>query len=94
MGLGGVSTTYLTGTLTTLIDSLASARPRQEGNGRRVATVCALAAGAGLSGLLLATVPAAVPAVPLVMLVGVIGTGLVWLRPAATRRTKKTCHEH
>ena len=80
MGLGGVSTTYLTGTLTTLIDSLASARPRQEGNGRRVATVCALAAGAGLSGLLLATVPAAVPAVPLVMLVGVIGTGLVWLR--------------
>ena len=81
MGLGGVSTTYLTGTLTTLVDSLASARPRQEGNGRRVATVCALAAGAGLGGLLLATVPAAVPAVPLVMLVGVIGTGLVWLRP-------------
>ena len=29
MGLGGVSTTYLTGTLTALIDSLASARPRQ-----------------------------------------------------------------
>jgi uncharacterized membrane protein YoaK (UPF0700 family) len=81
MGLGGVSTTYLTGTLTTLIDSLASARPRQEGNGRRVATVCALAAGAGLSGLLLATVPAAVPAVPLVMLVAVTGAGLVWLRP-------------
>ena len=81
MGLGGVSTTYLTGTLTTLIDSLASARPRQEGNGRRVATLCALAAGAGLSGLLLATVPAAVPAVPLVMLVGVTGAGLVWLRP-------------
>ena len=81
MGLGGVSTTYLTGTLTTLIDSLASARPRQEGNGRRVAALCALAAGAGLSGLLLATVPAAVPAVPLVMLVGVTGAGLVWLRP-------------
>jgi uncharacterized membrane protein YoaK (UPF0700 family) len=81
MGLGGVSTTYLTGTLTTLIDSLASARPRQEGNGRRVASLCALAAGAGLSGMLLATVPAAVPAVPLVMLVGVIGAGLVWLRP-------------
>jgi uncharacterized membrane protein YoaK (UPF0700 family) len=81
MGLGAVSTTYLTGTLTTLIDSLASARPRQEGNGRRVATLCALAAGAGLGGLLLATVPAAVPAVPLVMLAGVIGTGLAWLRP-------------
>jgi hypothetical protein len=26
-------------------------------------------------------IPAAVPAVPLVMLGGVIGTGLVWLRP-------------
>ena len=60
--------------------SLASARPRQEGNGRRVATLCALAAGAGLSGLLLATVPAAVPAVLLVVLVGVTGAGLVWLR--------------
>jgi len=81
MGLAGVSTTYLTGTLTTLIDSLASPRPRQGGNGRRVATLSALAAGAGLSGLLLATVPAAVPAVPLVMLVGVIGAGHAWLRP-------------
>ncbi len=81
MGLAGFSTTYLTGTLTTLIDSLASPRSRQAGNGRRIATLCGLAAGAGLSGLLLSTVPAAVPAVPLVMLAGVIGTGLVWLRP-------------
>jgi uncharacterized membrane protein YoaK (UPF0700 family) len=81
MGLAGVSTTYLTGTLTTLIDSVASPRPRQGGNGRRVATLCALATGAGLGGLLLATVPAAVPAVPLVMLVAVLGAGLVWLRP-------------
>jgi uncharacterized membrane protein YoaK (UPF0700 family) len=81
MGLAGFSTTYLTGTLTTLIDSLASPRPRPEGNGRRIATLCALAAGAGLGGLLLSTVPAAVPAIPLVMLAGVIGTGLAWLRP-------------
>jgi uncharacterized membrane protein YoaK (UPF0700 family) len=81
MGIAGISTTYLTGTLTTLIDSLASPRSRPGANGRRVATLCALAAGAGLSGLLLATVPAAVPAIPLVMLAGVIGTGLVWLHP-------------
>jgi len=81
MGLAGVSTTYLTGTLTALIDSLASPRSRPGANGRRIATLCALAAGAGLSGLLLGTVPAAVPAVPLVMLGGVIGTGLAWLRP-------------
>jgi hypothetical protein len=81
MGLAGFSTTYLTGTLTTLIDSLASQRPRREANGRRIATLCALAAGAGLSGLLLGTVPAAVPVIPLVMLAGVIGAGLLWLRP-------------
>jgi uncharacterized membrane protein YoaK (UPF0700 family) len=93
MGIAGISTTYLTGTLTTLIDSLASPRSRPGANGRRIATLCALAAGAGLSGLLLATVPAAVPAIPLVMLAGVIGAGLVWLRPAATQRTNKTCHE-
>jgi len=93
MGIAGISTTYLTGTLTTLIDSLASPRSGQGANGRRVATLCALAAGAGLSGLLLATVPAAVPAIPLVMLAGVIGVGLVWLRPATIRRTNKTCHE-
>jgi uncharacterized membrane protein YoaK (UPF0700 family) len=89
MGIAGISTTYLTGTLTTLIDSLASPRSRQGTNGRRVATLCALAAGSGLSGLLLATVPGAVPAVPLGMLAGAIGAGLVWLRPRGD-----PAHEH
>jgi uncharacterized membrane protein YoaK (UPF0700 family) len=84
MGLAGVSTTYLTGTLTSLVGSVASpGHGHGDNNGRRVAALCALAAGAGLSGLLLATAQAAVPAVPLVMLLGVLAVGFIWLRPAA-----------
>ena len=83
MGLAGVSTTYLTGTLTSLIGSVAGpGRGRGDNNGRRVAALCALAAGAGLSGLLLATAQAAVPAIPLVMLLAALATGFIWLRPA------------
>ncbi len=87
MGLAGVSTTYLTGTLTSLVGSLASpGYGHGHHNGRRVAALCGLAAGAGLSGLLLATAEAAVPAVPLVMLLAVLAVGFTWLRPAAQRR--------
>ena len=83
IGLAEVSTTYLTGTLTSLIGSVASpGHGHGDNNGRRVAALCALAAGAGLSGLLLATAQAAVPAVPLVMLLAVLAVGFIWLRPA------------
>ncbi len=87
MGLAGVSTTYLTGTLTSLIGSVASpGHGHDDNNRRRVAALCALAAGAGLSGLLLATAQAAVPAVPLVMLLAVLAVGVIWLRPAGPAR--------
>jgi len=83
MGLAELSTTYLTGTLTSLVGSVASpGRGHGDNNWRRVATLCALAVGAGLSGLLLATAQAAVPAVPLVMLLAVLAVGFIWLRPA------------
>ena len=83
IGLADVSTTYLTGTLTSLIGSVADpGRGRGDNNGRRVAALCALAAGAGLSGLLLATAQAAVPAIPLVMLLTALAIGFIWLRPA------------
>ena len=83
IGLADVSTTYLTGTLTSLIGSVAGpGRGHGDNNGRRVAALCALAAGAGLSGLLLATAQAAVPAIPLVMLLAALAVGFSWLRPA------------
>ena len=83
MGLAGVSTTYLTGTLTSLVGSVASPGQGHGDNTRRqVAALCALVAGAGLSGLLLATAQAAVPAVPLVMLLAALTVGFIWLRPA------------
>jgi len=83
MGLAGVSTTYLTGTLTSLVGSVASPGQGHGDNTRRqVAALCALVAGAGLSGLLLATAQAAVPAVPLVMLLAALAVGFIWLRPA------------
>ena len=83
MGLAGVSTTYLTGTLTSLVGSLASPGQGHGDNSRRqVAALCALVAGAGLSGLLLATAQAAVPAVPLVMLLAALAVGFIWLRRA------------
>ena len=81
MGITGVSTTYLTGTLTALVDTLAGPRPHPRGNGRRAAVLCGLPAGAGLGGLLLATAPAAAPAIPLAALAGAIVTGSAWLRP-------------
>ena len=87
MGLAGVSTTYLTGTLTSLVGSVASpGQGHGDNNGRRVAALCALAAGAGLSGLLLATAQAAVPAVPLVMLLAALAVGFIWLLPADPAR--------
>ena len=87
MGLAGISTTYLTGTLTSLVGSVASpGQGHGDNNGRRVAALCALAAGAGLSGLLLATAQAAVPAVPLVMLLAALAVGFIWLRPAGPAR--------
>ena len=82
LGIAEVSTTYLTGTLTTLIDALASPQPRPGVNARRAAALCALVGGAALGGLLLATVQAAVPAVPLVTLAGAMIAGTRWLRPA------------
>src|SRR5580698_10003128 len=55
MGLTEVSTTYLTGTLTGLVSSLASPGKRTPNAGRRFGVLIGLVAGASLSGLLVAT---------------------------------------
>jgi uncharacterized membrane protein YoaK (UPF0700 family) len=76
MGLSDVSTTYLTGTLTRLVGSLASPRRQPERPERegpiRPAVLLGLLAGALLSGLLVKTAAAGVPAVPLAALVLVV----------------------
>jgi uncharacterized membrane protein YoaK (UPF0700 family) len=69
MGLTDVGTTYLTGTLTGLVSSLVSPGQATQFGGRRFGVLIGLAAGAALSGLLVATAADAVPALPLAALV-------------------------
>jgi uncharacterized membrane protein YoaK (UPF0700 family) len=69
MGLSDVSTTYLTGTLTGLVSSLASPGKDTTHGVRRFGVLLGLIAGAGLSGLLVATGADGVPALPLAALV-------------------------
>jgi uncharacterized membrane protein YoaK (UPF0700 family) len=79
MGFSNFSTTFLTGTLTWLVSS--AARPGGDASGalRRLSGLIALAAGACLSGFLVAN---ATRVVPVLALAGV-GTGLVLSRRAA-----------
>jgi uncharacterized membrane protein YoaK (UPF0700 family) len=69
MGLTEVSTTYLTGTLTGLVSSLVSPGPPAPDRWRRLGVLLGLAAGASLTGLLVATAPDGVPALPLAALI-------------------------
>jgi uncharacterized membrane protein YoaK (UPF0700 family) len=69
MGLSEVSTTYLTGTLTGLVSSLVSPKQATQYRARRFGVLIGLAAGAALSGLLIATAADAAPALPLAALV-------------------------
>jgi uncharacterized membrane protein YoaK (UPF0700 family) len=89
MGLAEVSTTYLTGTLTGLVASLA--RPgRDTPHGlRRFGVLIGLAAGASLCGLLVATATDLVPLLPLGALVLALGLGWRsgWPWPGSGRAT-------
>ena len=69
MGLAQVSTTYLTGTLTGLVSSLVSAGPGTQDRRRRLGVLLGLAAGASLTGLLIAKAPDGAPALPLAALI-------------------------
>jgi uncharacterized membrane protein YoaK (UPF0700 family) len=69
MGLIEVTTTYLTGTLTALVSSLARPGEQAPHLPRRFGVLFGLAAGASLSGLLIATAPDAMPALPLAAVV-------------------------
>ena len=65
MGLTNVSTTFLTGTLTGLVSSLARPGQDMQHGARRIGVLIGLAAGALLCGLLVATAPRVVPVLPL-----------------------------
>jgi uncharacterized membrane protein YoaK (UPF0700 family) len=67
-----VSTTYLTGTLTTVVAALVN-RGAKRVQWREGAQLLAVAGGAAAGGLLLAAAPAAVPAIPLVAVLVVMG---------------------
>jgi uncharacterized membrane protein YoaK (UPF0700 family) len=72
MGLTEVSTTYLTGTLTGLVSSLASPGQDTRHGPRRFGVLIGLLAGALLSGLFVATAAAGVPALPLAAVVATL----------------------
>jgi uncharacterized membrane protein YoaK (UPF0700 family) len=68
MNLSEVGTTYLTGTLTTMVASLVTPGQRTRYKLRRFGVLFGLAAGAALSGLLIKTAAAGAPALPLAAL--------------------------
>jgi uncharacterized membrane protein YoaK (UPF0700 family) len=90
MGLTEVSTTYLTGTLTGLVSSLASPGEDTHHGLRRFGVLIGLVAGASLCGLFVATAADGVPA----LLLGALVTTLVlavrpdWLRPRLRARAR------
>jgi uncharacterized membrane protein YoaK (UPF0700 family) len=80
MGLGNVSTTFLTGTLTGLVSAIA--RPGNKADARRTGVLAGLAAGAVLAGALDAAAAALVPLLPLSGVAAAVALGSGRLRPS------------
>jgi uncharacterized membrane protein YoaK (UPF0700 family) len=68
----GMSTTYVTGTLTGLLSELSALGAVSSDRRRRASIVAALAAGAVVGAFTLAAAPALAPAVPLAVVGGVV----------------------
>jgi uncharacterized membrane protein YoaK (UPF0700 family) len=83
LNVSGLSTTYLTGTLTTLVQQLTTTR-RLRGLERSFCLLLALVAGAALGAVLAINVPAAAPVVSLLILAGVVATAEVCSLSRAT----------
>ena len=81
MNLPDVATTYLTGTLTGLVSSLATPGQKTPHVLRRFGVLFGLLAGGLLSGLLLATAPRGVPFVPLAAVTAALVMASGW-RPS------------
>jgi uncharacterized membrane protein YoaK (UPF0700 family) len=87
-GFGGqISTTYLTGTLTSVVAAWVTPGREARMRWREVSLLVALAAGAGVGGLVLANAAAWLPAVPLTAVVLVAGTARAW--DGGSRRSRQ-----
>jgi uncharacterized membrane protein YoaK (UPF0700 family) len=73
LNVSGLSTTYLTGTLTTVVHTVTTTR-RIKGAERSVCLLIALMAGAALGAALATKAPVAAPIISLVILTGVVTT--------------------
>lgn len=82
LAASGITTTYITGTITALLTELATLSGSRIGWARRAAVVSALAVGAGVMLVLLRTARLVAPALPLALttLVVVTASLLVFLR--------------
>jgi uncharacterized membrane protein YoaK (UPF0700 family) len=91
MGLTQVSTTYLTGTLTGLVSSLAIPGQDTPHGLRRFGVLIGLVAGASLCGVFVATAAAVVPALPLAAVITtlILATGPGWRLPRLRDRIKR-----
>lgn len=76
LGVPGVTTTYVTGTLTGLVGGLASAVGAPAERVRRVGVLVALLAGAAGGGLLVVGVRTLAPVLPLLVTAGVVVTAI------------------
>jgi uncharacterized membrane protein YoaK (UPF0700 family) len=72
MGFSNFSTTFLTGTLTWLVSQVARPEGDPSGAMRRLSALIALAAGAGLSGLLVANAARVVPVLALIAMIAAV----------------------
>jgi uncharacterized membrane protein YoaK (UPF0700 family) len=84
LGVAGVTTTYVTGTLTGLIGGLALGSGTRRELTRRTAVLVALLAGAGCGALLLSDARSGAPALPLAVTILVIVTAVYRLPRAGT----------
>lgn len=82
LGVSGVTTTYVTGTLTGLIGALALGSGTRRELARRAVVLVALLAGAGCGALLLTDARSEAPALPLATTVVVLMTAVYRLPPA------------
>jgi uncharacterized membrane protein YoaK (UPF0700 family) len=82
--LGGMSTTYLTGTLTAVVADLVT-RDRQPGLARSIGVLLAIVAGALIGGLVAGHAPAWLPAVILIPLAAVVIFSVAGFGPVKDR---------